>query len=124
MSDTKTAYSAASKHYIKDIVPKSPTEQERYRKAKEREAKYNDDWDRLAVNINDIIQQFAPGSTGKKKGYKYKYVGKDYIVLADMIAGYLRIVDRRTSQFVKLDGTPGDDPETHFKILKRKDMRP
>lgn len=72
--------------------------------------------------INDIIGEFAPGSVGRKKGYKIKYVGEDYIILADMIAGYLRIIDRHLNRFIKLDGTPGSDPETHFKILARKDM--
>ncbi|TPF80094.1 hypothetical protein BW12_09180 [Bifidobacterium sp. UTCIF-3] len=122
MSDTKSEYSAASKRYLEDVVPQSPMEQERVRKAKERESLYNDDWIKQSVNLNDVIEIFAPKSVWRKKGYKYKYVGRDYIVLADMIAGYLRIIDRHSSEFVKLDGTPGTDPETHFKILKRKDM--
>ena len=122
MSDTKAAYSAASKDYIDNIVPSSTKEQERYRAAKAREAMYNDDWIKLSVNINDMVAEYTPEAVGRKKGYKYKYVSKDWIVLADMIAGYLRLIDRRTGEFVKLDGTPGKDWETHFKILKRKDM--
>ncbi|NMM98696.1 hypothetical protein [Bifidobacterium olomucense] len=123
MSDTKSAYSSASRHYIEDIVPGSEKEQERHRKAKERETKHNDDWIQRSVNINDIVDKFTPGAVGRRKGYKVKYVGKDYIVLADMIAGYLRIIDKHTGGFVTLDGTVSKDgKETHFKILKRKDM--
>lgn len=123
MSDTKSDYSDASRHYLDDIVPQSPTEQERVRKAKEREAKYNDEWIKHSVNINDVVAKFAPEAKGRKKGYKRKYIGKDYIVLADMIAGYLRIIDKKTGMFVTLDGTPSkEDSETHFKILKRKEM--
>ncbi|PJM73706.1 hypothetical protein CS006_00470 [Bifidobacterium primatium] len=124
MSDTKAAYSDAAKHYVEDIVPASAKEQERYRAAKEREAKYNDDWLKHPVNINDIVDEFTPGATGRKKGYKYKFSGKDWIVLADMIAGYLRIIDKRLGKFVMLNGNPSDDQSlTHFKILKRRDMQ-
>lgn len=123
MSDTKSDYSDASRHYLDDIVPQSPTEQERVRKAKEREAKYNDEWIKHSVNINDVVAKFAPEAKGRKKGYKRKYIGKDYIVLADMIAGYLRIIDRRTGRYTTIDGVPSDNQSlTHFKIRKRKDM--
>ncbi|OXM99231.1 hypothetical protein Tam10B_2534 [Bifidobacterium vansinderenii] len=123
MSDTKSAYSDASRHYVEDVVPSSPKEQERYQRAKEREARHNDDWLERSVNINDITDKFTPGAIGRKKGYKIKYVGKDYIVLADMIAGYLRIIDKHAGGFVTLDGKVSkNDKETHFKIRKRKDM--
>ena len=120
MSDTKSDYSDASRHYLKDIVPKSTVEQERVRKAKEREARYNDDWLKHPANINDV-DRFAPGAKGRKKGYKRKYVGKNYIVFADMIAGYLRIIDKKTGMFIIiLEGKPRkEERETHFKILKR-----
>lgn len=123
MSDTKSDYSDASKHYLDDIVPRSPVEKEQVRKAKEREAKYNDVWLKHPVNINHIVDEFAPGAKGRKKGYKRKYVGTNYIVLADMIAGYLRIIDKRVGRYITLDRIPSDDQSlTHFKILKRKDM--
>ncbi|SFC27225.1 hypothetical protein SAMN05216254_1508 [Bifidobacterium bifidum] len=41
---------------------------------------------------------------------------------ADMVAGYLRIYDKRTKKNVKLNGLPGSNKETHFKILKRREM--
>lgn len=64
-----------------------------------------------------------PGAVGRKKGYKIKYNGVRYIVLADMIAGYLRIIDKQSGSFVTLDGKDSrSKKETHFKILKRKDM--
>jgi hypothetical protein len=34
----------------------------------------------------------------------------------------LRIYDIEKKVYVKLDGTPGNDKQTHFKILKREEM--
>ena len=39
-----------------------------------------------------------------------------------MAAGYLRIKNKNTNQYVKLDGKPGSNDETHFKIKKRSEM--
>lgn len=43
--------------------------------------------------------------------------------LADMASGYLRIFDKNQKTYIKLDGTPGTDKETHFKIKKREEMQ-
>ncbi len=41
-----------------------------------------------------------------------------------MVAGYLRIYDKGAKSHIRLDGSISDDRmETHFKILKRKEMR-
>ena len=124
MSDTKSTYSAASKHYVEDIVPDSDKEQERYRRAKAREALYNDDWISLAIDLNDFVAKYTPGAKGRKKGYKYKYVGEDWTIIADMIAGYARLVNRHTGEFADINGVPSsDNTKTHFKILKRKGVQ-
>ena len=50
------------------------------------------------------------------------FFGGNYNVIADMASGYLRIYDNNLKSYVKLDGTPGTDKETHFKIKKREEM--
>lgn len=64
-----------------------------------------------------------PGAVGRKKGHAVKCGGVRYTVLVDTIAGYLRIIDKQSGSFVALDGKGSrSKKETHFKILKRKDM--
>lgn len=64
MSDTKTPYSDASS----DFVEKDAVEQEEakrlYEKSKVREAKHNDEWKKHPVNINDVVDKYAPGAKG------------------------------------------------------------
>ena len=74
------------------------------------------------VNINDIVEKFAPNSNSYTSGYKFIFDDNDYQVVADMVAGYLRIIDKKTNQPVKLDGKLGSRQETHFKIKKRGEM--
>ncbi len=74
------------------------------------------------MNINNVVRDFVPGAEGQITGYKYIYNGERYQVVADMVAGYLRIKDKKTNQYVKLNGKPGSNNETHFKILKREEM--
>ncbi len=74
------------------------------------------------MNINEIIDRFAPKFTSKVNKQKMIFFGERYNVIADMASGYLRIYDNVTKTYVKLDGTPGNDKETHFKIKKREEM--
>ena len=53
---------------------------------------------------------------------KMIFFGERYNVITDMAGGYLRIYDNSAKTYVKLDGTPGNDKETHFKIKKREEM--
>ena len=39
-----------------------------------------------------------------------------------MVAGYLRIYNKKIKRYVTLDGVPGNNKDTHFKILKREEM--
>ena len=66
--------------------------------------------------------QGAPNANEYVNGYKYVYENDRYQVVADMAAGYLRIKNKNTNQYVKLDGKPGSNDETHFKIKKRSEM--
>ena len=122
MADSKSSYSKASTDYVTKKIYQSSTDNGRYLRSKAREALYNEDWKKHMANINDVINQFAPNSVGKEKGVKFQFEGARYIIKADMASGYLRIFDKKTKQYVKLDGTPGSLSETHFKIKKRSEM--
>ena len=122
MGDVKTKYSDASKYYIEVTVSQSELDKGRYDRSKAREAKHNENWIKHKVNLNDIVKKFADGDRGERQGVKYVFKGSRYEVKADMASGYLRIYDRKTKKYVKLDGQPGTLEETHFKILKREEM--
>lgn len=123
MADYKTGYSDASSNYVSNTIMNSEVDMKKYNDSKAREAKYNENWSKQKVNINDIVDEFAPNSTGKVSGMKYTFKGKKYTVIADMSAGYLRIKENKSKKFVKLDGSYGNRDETHFKILKREEMK-
>lgn len=123
MSDYKRDYSDNSKDYINNIVPSSNIDLKHYNVSKQKEKLYNDDWNKQKVNLNAIVNKFAPNSKGGyKSGYKYIFSGEKYDVVTDMVAGYLKIIDKKTNQPLKLNGKPGSKKETHFKILKRSEM--
>ena len=122
MADNKSDYSNASTNYVTNKIQQSADEMGRYSRSKAREAQFNEDWKKHMVNINDVINQFAPNSVGKEKGVKFHFEGTKYIIKADMASGYLRIYDKTLKDYVKLDGTLGLPNETHFKIKKRSEM--
>lgn len=122
MADSKSNYSNASTNYVTKKIHQSTTDMGRYARSKLREAQFNEDWKKHMVNINDVIKKFAPNSVGKEKGVKFQFEGAKYIIKADMASGYLRIYDKTLKNYVKLDGTPGLQSETHFKIKKRSEM--
>ena len=123
VSDSKSLYSKASKYYVEVDVKQNAADASRYSRSKDRERAYGENWKKQAVNLNDIVDQFASGATGRRKGYKFIFRGSRYTVIADMPSGYLRIYDRELKSFVTLDGKPSRIGElTHFKILKREEM--
>ena len=113
MADSKGNYSDSSNNYINKTVLNSEEAKHNFNVSKKKEEKYNDEWSKNKVNINEIVDKFAPNSEGHVEGYK---------VIADMVAGSLRIKDKKINQHVKLDGKPGSNSETHFKIKKRGEM--
>lgn len=124
MADTKSLYSEVSHYYVEEKVLSSAVDRGRYERSKERERKYNENWKKTPVNINEIVDRFAPGDDGHEKGVKYIFEGPRYQVRADMVAGYLRIYDKAIKKFVKIDRglpDPGEEPP-HYKILKREEM--
>ncbi len=122
MSDSKQRYSDNSHGYVDNDVPNSTVDRKRYDSSKNREAKWNENWKKQPVNLNDIVNRFTPGAQGRRKGVKYVFENTRWRIDADMVAGYLRIYDKRAKKHVTLDGIPGGNEETHFKILKRKEM--
>ncbi|MCQ2121581.1 MAG: hypothetical protein MJY78_07130 [Fibrobacter sp.] len=123
MANAKEIYSEASKYYCETTVPANPWDQERYNRSKSREAKFNENWKKEKVNIIDIVNQYAPNAEAFEVGYKFYFEGEDNIVMCDMVAGYLRIKNKETGLFYKLDGTLTDSNEgTHFKIKRKEEM--
>lgn len=122
MSDQKSFYSEASQSFVEAAQHKDAASKRQYEKSKEREEKHNENWLKRKVNINEVIDTFAPGSIGRRAGVKILFEGDRYNVIADMAAGYLRIFDTVLGCYVRLDGSPGSDEETHFKIKRREEM--
>ena len=117
-NDNKERYSGA----VNDFLNKKAADDSGYKKSKSRENKHNDDWEKNSVNINDIVEKFAPNNVVKVNNQKLIYFGGRYNVIADMASGYLRIYDDLLKTYVKLNGKPGTNKETHFKIKKREEM--
>lgn len=123
MADSKSGYSAAAKFYARVMIHGSMMDAVRYYRSKNREAKFNDQWKKHMVNLNEVVNKFTPGVRGKAKGVKFQFENASYIIKVDMPSGYLRIYDKNAKAYTKVDGTPSSDRgETHFKIMKRKEM--
>jgi len=65
---------------------------------------YGENW--KAVNINDVIERFAPGTEPIREGGKMVFVSNDgrYGVYADIGGGYLRVFDFTIKQYIGLNG--------------------
>jgi len=123
MADSKAGYSKAAKFYARVMSHGSMLDAIRYYRSKLRESKFNENWKKHMVNLNDVVNKYTPGVKGKPKGVKYQFENANYIVKVDMPSGYLRIFDKKAGKYTTIDGTPTTDFEsTHFKIMKRKEM--
>ncbi|MDO4443622.1 MAG: hypothetical protein Q4B69_07090 [Slackia sp.] len=123
MSDSKDCYSKASNYYIEVDVRQQEIDAQRYMRSKNRERKFNDNWMKVQVDINEIVDRFTPGTKGRKKGVKFVFENERYAIKADMPAGYLRIYDKERGGYLSPDGKPcPDNNSSHFKIKKRKEM--
>ena len=122
MADSKARYSIAASFYARVMIHGSFLDAIRYCKSKLREKKFNENWKKNMVNLNDVVNQFTPKAKGSPHGVKYHFENTNYIIKVDMPSGYLRIFDKRIKQYVKLDGLPGNNEETHFKVKRRKEM--
>lgn len=128
MSDSKSTYSEVSKYYVNVTVPQNDIDRDRYLRSKDREKKWNQDWLKNKVNINEVVDRFVPKGDPERSfhtegGVKFDFEGTRYKIKCDKVAGYLRIFDKEVGMFCKLDGTPSRNlKETHFKIKKRGEM--
>ena len=101
MSDSKSRYSAAARFYAKIVSHGSMRDAIRYALSKAREEKYNENWKKHMVDLNEIVKKFTPGAKGKPKGVKFEFKNDKYIIKVDMPSGYLRIYDRKLKKYVK-----------------------
>ena len=69
----KEPYSRASSDYIQNQVPISSIDQDRYNRSKEREALYNENWKKQKVNLNDLVDKYAPDAVPKNHGTKMEW---------------------------------------------------
>lgn len=128
MSDSKSTYSEVSKYYVNVTVPQNDIDRDRYLRSKDREKKWNQDWLKNKVNVNEVVDRFVPKGDPERSfhtegGVKFDFEGTKYKIKCDKVAGYLRIFDKEVGMFCKLDGTPSRNlKETHFKIKKRGEM--
>ena len=93
MADSKSGYSLAAKIFNKITRHSSMRDAISYLKSKLREEKFNEDWKKNMVDLNQIVNQFTPGAKGVVKGYKYEFRKGNYVIKVDMPSGYLRIFD-------------------------------
>lgn len=136
--DAKTGYSTM----VKGSKKAAATNDELNKKIKaglRRKEEYDSNW--ASVNINTIIDRFAPGVVPTVKKGKVSYTSSDgrYEVIADIGGGYLRIYDHQQKCYVDAYGNDvrnytdkkgkrhGRNKSkqmslTHFRILKREEM--
>ena len=117
MSDSKDRYSTTSAAYTHSEHGKAEHD-----KSKAREAKHNENWKKQSVNLNEIVDKYAPGAIGEQRNGKFIYFGDKYNVIADMSSGYLRIMDNETKEYISIDGHSRSDKKTHYKIKRREEM--
>lgn len=139
--DSKTEYSnnASAMKKIAELDSKLAKELE---KGIERASKYKQNWE--SVNINTVVEKFAPNSTPYKSNGKIVFENSEHTiaVVTDAAGGYLRIQDLTSNAkrglYLTLDGknghnvtingkTKGRSNEeyelaTHFRIKKKEEM--
>lgn len=104
---------------------------------------HKNEWE--SVNINDVVEKFAPGAEPIYQNGKISFINDDntIAVVCDVGGGYLRIQDltakTKKKQYLNLDGTNGHNYKdsngkihgrneseynkaTHFRIKKREEM--
>lgn len=139
--DAKSLYSANASA-MKQIAHLDPELMKMLEKGIERARTHHSNWE--SVNINDIVNKFAPGSTPylKKGKIVFENANHTIAVVADAAGGYLRIQDltakTKNGLYLTLDGKNGhnvtingktrgrtkDEYEaaTHFRIKKLEEM--
>ena len=70
MADAKSGYSETATKFTHSESGKFEG-----LKSKAREAKYNENWKTQSVNINEVVEKFAPNAEGGVKNGKFIYFG-------------------------------------------------
>jgi len=123
MSNAKDDYSEVSRYYCGEQIPRSPKDQKRYVSSRLREWRFNENWKKQKVNINELVDKYAPGVEGMDHRVKFEWKGPEYTVSADMVAGYARVYNNKTKEFLDINGNPSSDgSKTHFKIKRKEEM--
>ena len=119
MSNAKTAYSSSSREYVNNTILQSELDKQRYYRSKTRETLYNENWLQQKVNLNELIEKYAPKAIPKDHGIKMEWKGPKFTVVADKANGSVRIKVNGTSLYLdKNENTTHDKETTHFKIKK------
>jgi len=141
MSDAKTGYSSGVSSQ-KALAQLDTELRQKLDRAAVRTAKYHSNWQ--AVNLNNIVDRFAPGSTAALVGSKitFQSPGSNIQVVCDVRGGYCRLKDTSVQSrrcYLDINGkVPGNkvlpngkqtgrsqaeyNAITHFRILKREEM--
>lgn len=126
MADPKTQYQVLRTNFYANELPAHPEWNGGYAAAKNRAKKYHKEWAKQSVDINKVVEKFTGNAQGESVGMKTIYKGERYYVLADYVGCYLRIMDKTTGKFVKIDGSPciipEDFNEAHYRIKTREEM--
>ena len=123
MSNAKKPYSEASSEYIQNQVPISDFDKKRYERSKRKEAIFNENWVKQKVNLNGLVDKYAPNTEPKDHGTKMEWKGPVATVVADKVSGSVRICLNNTKTYLDLNGIPNrDQSKTHFKIKRPEEM--
>lgn len=60
MSDSKSLYSEASRFFVEVDTRQNAIDARRYANSKAREREYGAIWENSRINLNDIVDHFAP----------------------------------------------------------------
>ena len=123
MSNAKKPYSEASAEYIQNRVPIFDIDRKRYERSKRKEAEFNENWMKQKVNLNKLVDRYAPKAKPKDHGTKMEWNGPVATVIADKISGSVRICLNNTKTYLDINGIPSrDQSKTHFKIKRPEEM--
>lgn len=138
--DSKDTYSKSVQEQ-KDLARTNADLMKNIVQGKNRSLEHSEKW--MSVNINDIVNQFAPGAQAEVQGNKVEWRDKEgkVSIVADIGGGYLRIQDlskpfrayfdlkgESVNNYIdekgKQHGRPKAEREalTHFRIKYRSEM--
>lgn len=142
MSDSKSSYSSGVAAQTA-LAKLDSSLSKKLARAAERAAKFHANW--KAVNLNDFIGRFAPGSHANMEGSKitFQTPGSNLRVICDVRGGYCRLQDTSITperrSYLDINGHNANNKRlpsgkqtgrtqaeynevTHFRILKREEM--